>query len=125
MLKYDYINKEWIVSRTARRVYRASAMLSLLVFPVLWVAISGSGMLDPLRPILRPLLLIGVIGTALTGLGMEYFLLRFDKSHPLKQVFWFCLLLVPPIGPALYTFLVYSRSEAVTSCVNRPPKVSA
>ena len=100
-------------------------MLSLLLLPVLWLAISGSGMLGPLRPILRPLLFIGAIGTALTVVGMEYFLFRFDNSHPLKQMFWFCLLLTLPIGPALYTFIVYSRSEAITSCADRSPEMSA
>jgi hypothetical protein len=32
MVKYEYINKEWIVSLTARRVYRVSAALSITLF---------------------------------------------------------------------------------------------
>jgi hypothetical protein len=108
MLRYELINKEWIVSRTARGVYRASATLSMLLFPVLWFAIEGDGTLGP---VLRPLLFIGVLGMALTGLGMEYFLFRFDSSAPLKQIFWFCVMIFAPIGPALYCFLVYSRSD--------------
>jgi hypothetical protein len=32
MLKYEYISKEWIVSPTAGRVYRASAVLSVALF---------------------------------------------------------------------------------------------
>jgi hypothetical protein len=116
MLKYEYINKEWIVSRTARSVYRAAAALSLLLIPVLWIAIEGS-MLGPLRLMLRPLLFIAVLGMAITVVGMEYFLFRFDTSHPLKQVLWFCAMVFAPIGPALYCFLVYSRSDVVKSCV--------
>jgi hypothetical protein len=108
MLMYELINKEWIVSRTARSVYRASAALSMLLFPVLWFAIEGDGTLGP---VLRPILFIGVLGMALTGLGMEYFLFRFDSSAPLKQIFWFCVMIFAPIGPALYCFLVYSRSD--------------
>ncbi len=104
----DYINKEWIVSPTARRVYRAAAVASFLLFvPVISVVLNV-----PMRP-LRPLLFLGVLGTALNGIGMEYFLFRFDNSHPLKQIFWFCVMLIPPLGPALYCFLVYCRSEAV------------
>src|SRR5450631_2971689 len=101
MLAYELINKEWIVSRTARTVYRAAAVLSLLLLPVLWVVIVHDGMLGPLRPILRPVLFVGVLGMALTGLWMEYFLFRFDDSHALKQVFWFCAMILAPIGPAL------------------------
>jgi hypothetical protein len=124
MLQYDLITKEWIISRAARSVYRAAAALSLLLLPVLWVAIQGSSMLAPLRPILRPLLFVGVLGMALTGLGMEYFLFRFDESHALKQVFWFCVMLFAPVGPALYCFLVYSRSDAVKHYVDRAPGMS-
>jgi hypothetical protein len=121
MLAYELIHKEWIVSRTARTVYRAAAVLSLLLLPVLWVAIVDDGMLGPLRPILRPVLFVGVLGMALTGLGMEYFLFRFDDSHALKQVFWFCVMILAPIGPALYCFLVYSRSDVVKrSCAENP-----
>jgi hypothetical protein len=121
MLQYDLITKEWIISRTARSVYRAAAALSLLLLPVLWMAIEGGGMLGPLRPILRPLLFVGALGMATTGLGMEYFLFRFDDSHALKQVFWFCVMLFAPVGPALYCFLVYSRSDAVKRYVDRAP----
>ena len=121
MLPYELINKEWIVSRTARTVYRAAAVLSLLLFPVLWLAIVDDGMLGPLRSILRPLLFVGVLGMALTGLGMEYFLFRFDDSHAVKQVFWFCVMILAPVGPALYCFLVYSRSDVVKrSCAASP-----
>ncbi len=116
MLRYELINKEWIVSRTARSVYRASAALSMLLFPVLWLAIEGDGTLGPF---LRPLLFIGALGMALTGLAMEYFLFRFDNSGPLKQIFWFCIMIFAPIGPALYCFLVYSRADILKLAVPR------
>jgi hypothetical protein len=44
---------------------------------------------------------------------MEYFLFGFDKSSGMKKVFWFGVMLFPPLGPALYCFLVYSRSEVL------------
>jgi len=52
---------------------------------------------------------------------MEYFLFRFDDSGALKQVFWFCVMLFAPLGPALYCFLVYSRSDMVKECADRTP----
>jgi hypothetical protein len=113
MLRHELINKEWIVSRSARSVYPAAAVLSLLLIPLLWIAIEDPRMLGPLRSMLRPLVFVGVVGMALTGLGMEYFLFRFDNSRPMKQVFWFCVLFFAPVGPALYCFLVYSRSDVV------------
>ena len=76
-------------------------------------------MLGPLRPTLRPLLFVGVLGMAVTGLARVDYLLRFDDSHPLQQGFWFCRMLLAPLGPALYGFLVYSRSEVLWSCVER------
>jgi len=56
---------------------------------------------------------------------MEYFLFRFDESHPLKQIVWFCVMLIPMLGPGLYCFIVYSRSKIVRNCLHsvetRPP----
>jgi hypothetical protein len=31
----------------------------------------------------------------------------------LRKVFWFCVLLFPPLGPPLYCFIVYSRSDVL------------
>ena len=50
---------------------------------------------------------------AVTMVGMEVFLFRFDDSSPWKQMMWFCVMLFVPLGPALYCFLVYSDSRAV------------
>lgn len=121
MLRFELINKEWIVSRTARSVYRSAAVLSLSVLPVLWVAVEDGGMFGPLGSVLRTLLFIGALGMAVTGLGMEYFLFRFDNSSPVKQIFWFCALFFAPIGPALYCFLVYSRSDVLRSACTEGP----
>lgn len=41
MLTHELINREWIVSRSARNVYRAAAVLSLLI-PLLWIAIEDT-----------------------------------------------------------------------------------
>ena len=44
---------------------------------------------------------------------MEYFLLGFDKSPVLKKLFWFCVMAFVPVGPPLYCFIVYSRSDVL------------
>lgn len=119
MLRYELLNKEWIVSPTAGRVYRSTAALSF-AFLLFLVAIQlPFGILGAIRPMLKPLLLIGILATAITLMGMEYFLIRFDDSHRLMQVVWFVALLFAPLGPALYCYIVYSRSEVLKSaCVD-------
>ena len=102
------ITKQWIVSPTARLVYRTAAVVSLTLFPLL------PGLLfDPRRLILGALLFLAVLGTAINAVGMENFLIRFDNSPAWRQVFWFCAMIFVPLGPALYGFVVYSRSDAV------------
>jgi hypothetical protein len=106
--QYQYLSKEAIVSPTARRVYRAAAVFSFTVY----VSLLGLRAYGPI-PLLKQLLFLGVLATAINATGMEFFLFRFDDSAAWKQIFWFCALIFMPIGPALYCFLVYSRSAIV------------
>lgn len=125
MLKYEYLKKEWIISPTARRVYRASATLSLALFFGRWALLSAGRIPETLAPAVRLLLLAGVVGAGITLVGMEFFLFRFDESHPLKQIVWFVVMLVPLLGAPLYCFAVYSRSEALKrSSAEIPESVS-
>jgi hypothetical protein len=110
MLKYDYINKEWIVSPVARRIYLVSAIISLLFFIGISAAVVQGGLPEIDPAIARTVVLIGALGAGITSVGMLYFLVRFDDSHPLKQVFWFCFMLLPLLGAPLYCFIVYCRS---------------
>lgn len=120
MLRYELITKEWIVSRMARRIYRISATLSVALFLGLFVSAVAGGIPERVAPIARLLLLAGVLGYATTMAGMEVFLFRFDDSRPLKQIFWFCVLLFPMLGPALYCFVVYSRSDVLRNSCTQP-----
>ena len=104
----QYVSKQWFVSSTARRVYRAAAVVSLTLF----VSLAALVVYGPI-PILKQFLFIGVLATVINSAGMEFFLFRFDDSPPWRQILWFCALMFIPIGPALYCFLVYSRSRAV------------
>jgi hypothetical protein len=98
MLKYEYINKEWIVSPVARRVYLASASLSVALFFSWWAILLAGGIPAPIAPVVRLLLFAGVVGAGISIVGMEFFLFRFDNSHPLKQIVWFFVLLFPLLG---------------------------
>ena len=112
MLTYEYINKEWIISSTASWIYRISSCLSLAPLVFWWISLVG-GIPTQLRSITQPLVFVGILGAATNLVGMQHFLFRFDDSHPLIQMFWFVILLLPLIGPPLYCFIVYSRSKVL------------
>ncbi|HKC00717.1 MAG TPA: hypothetical protein VKD23_18185 [Terriglobales bacterium] len=123
MLRNYYINKEWMVSGTARRSYRVAAGLSLVLFFVVFfiaVAAQVGAIPDTLLPVVKLLLLAGVLGAATTMVAMEYFLFGFDNSSAMKKVFWFCVMLFPLLGPTLYCFIVYSHSDVLkANCAKR------
>lgn len=112
MNHYQHFSKEWIVSPTARRVYRVAAVVSL----TLYVSLAALIVYDPILA-LQQFLFVGVLATAINGTGMEFFLFRFDDSAAWKQILWFCALIFIPVGPALYCFLVYSRSRVVLNAL--------
>jgi hypothetical protein len=123
MLRYYFINKQWIVSATARRSYRVAASLSLALFFFLFfiaVAVQFVTIPEALLPVLKLLLFVGVLGAATTMVGMEYFLFSFDTSSDMKKVFWFCVMLFPLLGAPLYCFIVYSHSDVLKGgCAKR------
>jgi len=104
-----------MVSGTAQRTYRVAASLSLALFFLLVAVRVVDAIPEALLPVVKPLLLAGVLGAAITMVAMEYFLFSFDDSPAMKKVFWFCVMLFAPLGPALYCFIVYSRSDVLKS----------
>jgi hypothetical protein len=62
MLKYEFLNKEWIVSPTARRVYRVSATLSVALFFAVFVILANGGMPGASPSVARALLFAGALG---------------------------------------------------------------
>jgi len=110
MFRNYYINKEWIVSKTAQRIYRLAAAFSLVLFALMVIVKFTGGVREGFAPIAVLLVRLGVLGAAVTMVAMEYFLFGFDESSAIKKAFWFCVMLFPPLGPALYCFIVYSRS---------------
>ena len=92
------INKELMVSGTAQRSCRVAAGLSLvLLFVVFFIAVAAQvGRIpEALLPVVKLLLLAGVLGSATTMVAMEYFSFSFDDSSARKKVFWFCVILFP------------------------------
>jgi hypothetical protein len=65
--------------------------------------------------VVRLFLFAGVVGAGVAVGGMEFFLFRFNDSHPLHQMVWFLLMLVWLLGAALYWVMVYARSNASQS----------
>lgn len=119
MDSYEYIKRDWIVSQGARRLYRFSALLSLTLVAWPWTASAGGGP-GAIAAVAKFLIFAAILGYVVTQSAMEIFLFRFDKSGAFKQVFWFCVLLLPILGAALYCFLVYSRSDVLSSnCAQR------
>jgi hypothetical protein len=116
---YRHFSQEWIVSPTARRVYRVAAVVSL----TLYVSLAALIAYGPI-PAIKQFLFVGVLATGINGTGMELFLFRFDDSAAWKQILWFCAMFLIPLGPALYCFLVYSRSKVVLRTVARSDDVS-
>jgi hypothetical protein len=114
MLRNYYINKDFIVSATARKVYRFTATISLGMLAMLFATILSGGVPGILQPFFKQLLFVGAFGSAVTIVAMDYFLFAFDRSSPIKKACWFVLVtLIPLPGAAIYCFRVYSRSEIV------------
>lgn len=127
MLRYYYINRGWIVSSAARRVYRVAASLSLALFFVILEVRLTEAIPDALIPVLKTIILAGVLGCATTMVAMEYFLFGFDDSSAMKKVFWFCVMLLPPWAPLCIASLsIRVRSSFMRSqrnlCTGYRPK---
>lgn len=113
-MRYYLISENWLISPTARRVYRWCAAISLLLLPsyFLFFLLARLGMLTPLTEnLLRLLLIVSVAATAVIWVAMEYFLFVIDESSGWAEIFWFLLMILIGIGPALYVFFGYSRAE--------------
>ncbi len=114
MLRNYYINREWILSPAAQTIYRVSATLSMvLVFILMPLHRRIDDMSQSLLPLVRIVVFTCVLGAAITMVAMEYFLFGFDTPASFKKLFWFCVMLFPPLGPPLYCFIVYSRSNVL------------
>jgi hypothetical protein len=114
LIEYLRINKEFIVSKTASRVYRyaASCSLSLPVFIVAYIVQGEALFSSSIAAAFWELVFFaGVFGTGVNLVAMEIYLFMYDESAGWKQIFYFLLMCFVPIGAAIYCFSVYSRSS--------------
>jgi hypothetical protein len=125
---YLPINRSWLFSGTARRIYFVSALLALALIATLLgvhmaMAAAGTRALGPsASPVVRMLLFPEITGEAVLWVGMWYFWFGFDRSHYLKKAVWFVLLfLLVPFGTIFCYFLVYRRGIS-TDPVNINPQ---
>lgn len=109
-----YVSKEWIVSFTARRVYRIASIFSVGFIAVILTFVFAEDALheSPILALLfRPALFTCLTGAVLTSAAMEYFYFGYDDLSRWNRVFWFFVLCLFPVGAPLYCYKVYSRSK--------------
>jgi hypothetical protein len=113
---YLPINRSWLFSPLAQRMYFASALLTLafiatfLGVRMAMVAAGTPALVAPASAVVRTLLYPEIAGVAVLWIGMWYFWFGFDSSHYLKKAMWFVLLgFLAPFGTILYYFFVYRR----------------
>jgi hypothetical protein len=113
---YLPINRSWLFSQIAQRIYFASTLLTLAfiaTFLGIRMAVVAAGthaLVAPATAVARTLLYPEIGGTAVLWIGMWYFWFGFDSSHYFKKAIWFVLLgFLAPFGTVLYYFFVYRR----------------
>ncbi len=119
---YLPINRSWLFSPLAQRIYFASALLTLafiatfLGVRMAMVAAGTNALVAPASAVARTLLYPEIAGVAVLWIGMWYFWFSFDSSHYLKKAIWFVLLgVLAPFGTILYYFFVYRHLIAAQS----------
>ena len=125
---YLPINRSWLFSLTAQRIYFVSALLALALTATLMgvhmaMRVAGTRTLTrDAASVIRALLYPEVLGMAILWAAMWYFWFGFDRSHYFKRTIWFFLLFfVAPFGPLLYYFVVYRRCVSVQA---QPPALN-
>jgi hypothetical protein len=114
MLRNYYINREWLLSSTSKAIYRWAAALSLFLVVIrIEHRLRGDALFasELSLALFEAMLLVGVVGAAVTLVAMEYYFFVFDDSSTWKKALWFVAMIFVPLGPALYCFFVYSRSK--------------
>jgi|SRR5215468_12658371 len=116
---YLPITPNWIISPRAQRVYRLCALANLYLLAVLigtFMAMAASDLVfltDPAAIGLgRVLLWPGILGAGTLAVAMWYFWYSFDQSRwPTKTLCLVVLILGLALGPLIYYFFAYRRSE--------------
>ncbi len=113
MMRYYLVSEDWLISPTARRVYRFCAWISFLLLPTFALLVKfpeGSALPHVVILAVHLLLLLSVIANAVICVAMQHFLFVEDESDAWKQILWFLALAVLGVGPGLFVLLAYSKS---------------
>lgn len=119
---YLPINRSWIVSRSAQRVYAGCAIANFYLIAVFvgnQTARAENGVrwlpnFPAAAYLVKLLLWPGLIGTAVLAVAMWYFWFTFDPSPWATKTFWFLILFLGlALGPLLYYIFSYRKSSAL------------
>jgi hypothetical protein len=111
-MRHYFINKEWILSDQAKRIYRFAAFWAIALVPLI-IGAEVFELPEFLVPLFKVLLLLSVLGAATTLVAMEYFLFGFDRNPAWKKTLWFFVCCFVPLGPAVYCLMVYVKCDPV------------
>ncbi len=117
------VSDSWLISPTAKKMYVAGAVLTIIFLGLLTTivfatALAGGTLAESpvLASALKTLLFMSILGAALLWMGMWYFWYRFHKGSDMNKALWAALILVSgPIGALLYFLIVYLRSPEIRS----------
>ncbi len=126
------VSDNWLVSTLAKKVYVASALLTVFFFGLLFAIVFGAttaggtlAQVPLLASLLKAMLLIGILGAALLWTGMWYFWFRFHPSEGMSKALWAAAFIVmASLGSLLYFVFVYLRSSEVRALDNAQPVAS-
>jgi hypothetical protein len=121
------INRPWVVSPGASRVYLVSAVLATLFYACkigvsLALSVAASRWSDISWIVAVPLFLtqlVSVIGTAVLWVAMMYYWYSFDPRSDGARGVWLLVLLLGPLGSLIYYFAVYRRYSRTEFAPNR------
>jgi len=91
-------------------MYRFCAIFSLTLFLVLFLFPYLDEIPKALLALVKLAFVASLLATAVTLIAMEYFFFSFYEASTPKMIFWFLVLGLLVIGPALFCFTVYSKT---------------
>ena len=117
-----YINREWLVSPRAQRVYLVCAGLTVAFFAIVAAALfldePERALLFDSVPAVHLLLAIlvraGLVGFVTLETAMAYFWWNFDRMGSVSKTLGVVLLALLPIGCFFYYLIFYRRGVSAT-----------
>ena len=107
------ITRDWMVSRTAQRVYAAAGLGCVAFFFAFVVAFVVPGI--P-KCVVSTVMLVGCLSLSTLTYAMAYFAYRVDRGSSTGRALWIAsFVLLSPITQIIYYWFVYRRSPALSS----------